>query len=86
MAYDLRYTRDAERSLAALPKSDARRILQKLEDVAHDPRKAQASRSWWSEKAIGSALASGVHLFTLDHGQLIVTVIKIDHRRDAYRR
>jgi mRNA interferase RelE/StbE len=83
--YELRYTRDAQKGLAAMPRADAGRIVQKLEDVARDPLLAHGVKKLVDRE--GYRLRSGDWraLFTLDHGQLIVTVIKVENRREAYR-
>lgn len=85
MPYELRYTRDAQKGLAAMPRADARRIVQKLEEVARDPLHAHGVKKLVDRE--GYRLRSGDWraLFTLDHGQLIVTVIKVENRRDVYR-
>lgn len=86
MAYEIRYTRDAEKSLAAMPKADARRIVQKLEEVAQSPRAAHGVKKLVEREGYRIRSGDWRALFTLDHGQLIVTVIKVENRRDAYRR
>lgn len=86
MAYEIRYTRDAEKSLAAMPKTDARRIVQKLEDLAQNPRTAQGVRKLVEREGYRIRSGDWRALFTLDHGRLIVVVIRVENRRDAYRR
>lgn len=85
MPYELRYTREAEKGLAAMPKADARRIIAKLEQLAEDPRKMAGVKKLVDRE--GYRLRSGDWraVFTLEHGKLIVTVIAISNPREAYR-
>jgi mRNA interferase RelE/StbE len=85
MAYDLRYTRDAAKDLAGLPKADAGRIVAKLEAVAADPLNTAGVKKMVGRE--GYRLRSGDWraLFTLDHGALVVTVIKVEKRGSVYR-
>lgn len=85
MAYELTYTRDAAKDLAGLPKADARRIVAKLEAVAVDPRNAPGVRKLTGREGYRVRSGDWRALFLLDHGRLVVTVVKVDKRSDAYR-
>ncbi|MBP7649158.1 MAG: type II toxin-antitoxin system RelE/ParE family toxin [Phenylobacterium sp.] len=85
MAYELTYTREAERGLAALPKADARRIVAKLEAVATDPLNVAGVRKLTGRDGYRVRSGDWRALFLLDHGRLVVTVIKVEKRGSVYR-
>lgn len=86
MAYELRFTKDAEKDLARLPRADARRIMAKLEALALDPLAAQAGVTKLVERE-GYRLRSGNWraIYLLDHGALVVAVVKVGKRGAVYR-
>lgn len=85
MAYELTFTRDAEKGLAALPKADARRIVAKLEDVAADPQAAAGVVKLQGVDGYRIRSGNWRAVFLLDHGRLVVTVIKVEKRGNVYR-
>jgi mRNA interferase RelE/StbE len=83
-SYELAFKRSVAKDLRALPMQDVRRILSRVRALAEDPRPA------------GCEKLSGRELYRIRQGkyrivyaiadtQLVVQVIKIAHRRDAYR-
>ncbi len=85
MAYELTYTREAERGLAMLPKADARRIVEKLETVAADPTTAAGVVKLTNREGYRVRSGAWRAVFLLDHGKLVVVVVKIDKRGSIYR-
>ena len=85
MAYELTYTREAEKGLAALPKADARRIVAKLEAVADDPLNAAGVMKLTNRH--GYRIRSGAWraVFLVDHGRMVVVVVKVEKRGSVYR-
>jgi len=82
--YKLVFTETVAKDLRPIPKKDVQRILKKIDLLVHDPR------------PIGSEKLSGVEkyrlrqgnyriLYRIDDDIITVTVVKIGHRRDAYR-
>ncbi len=85
MAYDLTYTREAEKGLAALPKADAQRIVRKLEAVALDPLNAAGVVKLTNREDYRLRSGDWRAVFLLDHGHLLVVVIKVEKRGSVYR-
>jgi mRNA interferase RelE/StbE len=83
--YTIVLTRTAEAGLLALPESDRKRITSAIEGLSHNPR------------PVGVEKLAGVELYRIRVGnyriiyeilddKLLVTVIRIGHRREVYRR
>ena len=75
----------ALRNLATLPKADQKRVIERIDGLATDPRPA-------GEKALQGQhglyrLRSGNYriIYRIEDDRLLVLVIKIGHRRDVYR-
>lgn len=82
--YKLLFKESVYKDLKVLSRSDLKRILSKIEELAQNPRPA------------GSQELSGLELFRVRQGkyrivysiqdrELVVHVIKVGHRRDVYR-
>ena len=85
--YEIHLTPGARRDLAGLPVADQRRIARAIDNLAGDPRPAgcrllagrPSERIW--------RLRIGDHrvLYEIRDALLLVLVIRVAHRRDAYR-
>lgn len=82
--YKLLFKESVYKDLKVLSRSDLKRILSKIEELAQNPRPA------------GSQKLSGLELFRVRQGkyrivysiqdrELVVHVIKVGHRKDVYR-
>lgn len=84
MSYDLRIKPSAVKELRALQPADRRRVVDRIDVLAKDPRPRGC------EKLTGGARyrvrqGSQRVLYQVDDEAQIVTVVKIGHRRDVYR-
>ena len=84
MSYDLRIKPSAVKELRFLQPADRRRVVDRIESLAEDPRPRGC------EKLTGGARyrvrqGSQRVLYEVDDESQIVTVVKIGHRRDVYR-
>jgi mRNA interferase RelE/StbE len=82
--YDLRIKPSAVKELEALQTKDRRRIVNKIQDLASEPRPPG------SEKLSGRdryRIRQGNFriLYEIQDSEVTVTVVKIGHRRDVYR-
>lgn len=86
MPYSVEIDAKAAKEIRALPRREQGRILAKIEALAIQPRPpgcvmlAGASRLW--------RIRTGVYriIYQIEDDRLIITVIKIGHRRDVYRK
>ena len=82
--YDLRIKPSAVKELEALQTKDRRRIVNKIQDLASEPRPPGC------ERLSGNAryrIRQGDFriLYEIQDREPTVTVVKIGHRRDVYR-
>jgi Cytotoxic translational repressor of toxin-antitoxin stability system len=79
-SYKLLFKRSVAKDLRAFPRRDVARILQKVDALAVDPREKLSGRERYRVR-------QGVYriLYEIHDLELVVTVIKIGHRREVYR-
>ena len=86
MAYDVEFEAQVAKQLRDMQRADLQRVMDRVKALADDPR-PQAS-----EKLAGMANAwrirSGNYrvVYTIDDRAQVVTVTRVGHRRDVYRR
>lgn len=83
--YNLQFKRSVAKDLRRIPKPDVARILERISALSNEPRPPG------SEKLTGEhryRIRQGVYriLYEVADGALIVTVVKVGHRRRVYRR
>ncbi len=83
-SYSVRIKRSAARELEAVPLRDRMRIVRRIEGLASDPRPPGCTRLSGEEKY---RLRQGDYriLYEIIDHELVVTVVRIGHRRDVYR-
>jgi mRNA interferase RelE/StbE len=82
--YNVRIKRSAAKELKGFPLRDRRRIVQRIESLASDPRPPGHEKLSGEEKY---RVRQGDYriLYEIVDRDLIVTVVKIGNRRDVYR-
>ena len=83
--YEIRFSPSVRKDLRGIPRSAVRRILAAIDQLAEYPRSPA------SKKLAGSDLYRirvGVYriVYEIRDRELIVAVVKVGHRRDAYDR
>jgi mRNA interferase RelE/StbE len=83
-AYSVFFKRSALKELEALPKRDLKRVLAAIDGLAKDPRPPQSKKLAAAEKY---RLRQGTYriLYTIEDDRLVVCVVRVAHRREAYR-
>ncbi|HET7674922.1 MAG TPA: type II toxin-antitoxin system RelE/ParE family toxin [Gammaproteobacteria bacterium] len=83
-SYSLVVKRSVAKDLRQLPREDVSRILHRIEALADDPRPPDCRKLSAQERY---RVRQGVYriVYEIQDSQLIVTVVKIAHRRDVYR-
>jgi mRNA interferase RelE/StbE len=74
----------AAKELEVVPRKDRLRIVERIRDLAEDPRPPGCEKLSGDEKY---RVRQGRYriLYTIQDEVLVVTVIKIGHRREVYR-
>ena len=82
--YEIRVLPSVRKDLRRIGKSDVRRLLDRIESLAHNPRPDDC------RKLTGRDLyrvRSGIYriLYEIHDDEVVVVVVKVGHRRDVYR-
>jgi mRNA interferase RelE/StbE len=82
--YSILFRRSVLKDLEVLPKKDVQRILEAIRALAVDPRPPQSQKLSGREQY---RLRQGAYriLYAIQDDVLIVTVVKVGHRREVYR-
>ena len=82
--YSILFRRSVLKDLEVLPKKDVQRILEAIRTLAVDPRPPQSQKLSGREQY---RLRQGTYriLYAIQDDVLIVTVVKVGHRREVYR-
>ena len=84
--YSIVFARSARKELQALDPPVARRVLERIEALASEPRPA-GSRKLRGSNALWRIRVDDYRvLYALDDVAHVVDVVVVRHRRDAYRR
>ena len=83
-SYKLVFKKSVAKDLRTLPKVDVARILRCMESLAQNPRPPGCEKLSGQERY---RLRQGNYriLYELCDDELIVTVVKVGHRREVYR-
>ncbi len=85
MTWSIRYKRQAEKTLDALDPVIRRRILTAIGHLAADPKSAANIKSLQNQPAFRLRVGDWRVIYTLENEILTILIIRIAHRRDAYR-
>ena len=86
--YTVRLSRRAQKDLLAVPKKDARRIRDALNDLAAEEDPARFVKKLKGHEQVPlCSCRIGMYraILTIDNGVLVVFVITIDNRSSVYR-
>ena len=82
--YSIQFRQSVLKDLEVLPKKDVQRILGAIRSLATDPRPPQSQKLSGREQY---RLRQGDYriLYAIQDDVLIVTVVKVGHRKEVYR-
>ena len=82
--YSITFKKSVAKDLRAIPKKDVGRIVRRIDALADEPRPVGAEKLSAQERY---RVRQGVYriLYEIADAELIVSVVKIGHRRDIYR-
>lgn len=83
--YRLIFRKSVSKDLRPIPKRDVARILKRIEALAEDPRPEGCEKLSGQERF---RVRQGVYriIYEIKDKDLIVTVVKVGHRRSVYKR
>ena len=82
--YKLLFKRSVTKDFRQIPKHDVEAILQRIEALANDPHPNGSEKLSGQERY---RIRQGVYriIYEIIDEQLVVTVVKIGHRREVYK-
>jgi len=82
--YRIVFKQSVAKDLRPIPNQDVQRILERIDQLAHDPRPPGSIKLTGAEKY---RLRQGNYriLYTIEEDIVTVTIVKIGHRRDVYQ-
>jgi len=83
--YKVVFKKSIAKDLKGIPKQDVKRILEAIQKLATNPRPPQAKKLSAQERY---RLRQGNYriLYSIEDGKLVITVVRVGHRRDIYRK
>lgn len=83
--FEIVFKRSVAKDLRRIPNPDVRRILDRIDKLADDPRPLGAEKLSAQERY---RVRQGVYriLYEIQDEELVVAVVKVGHRRHVYRR
>jgi len=84
--YLIEFRPRAFRQLAALPKPAQRRILNRIEGLARDPRPRGSRKLTGADRTWRIRIGDYRVVYDVLDKKLVVLVVRVAHRREAYRR
>ena len=83
--YSIEFTREARKSLKAMPRNVRELLLAKIDDVAVDPMRAQNVKKLVGRPGYRLRVGDWRVIYTLDAGRLVVRVLDIGARGGVYQ-
>ena len=83
--YEVEVKKSAAKEIADLPSKDIQRIVEKIQNLRSNPRPSGSEKLSGDDKY---RIRQGTYrvLYEIDDATLTVTVVKIAHRREVYRK
>jgi mRNA interferase RelE/StbE len=84
--YSVELKTQAQKFIEAQPEKIQRQLIRKIEDLAGNPNPA-GSKLLHSEKKL-YRIRSGDYriIYQVQHENLLILIVKVDHRKDVYER
>ena len=83
--YEIVFKRSVLKDLRSIPNADVKRILAKVRSLAVDPRQSGCEKLSGQERY---RVRQGVYriVYGIEDNRLVVTIVKVGHRRQVYDR
>lgn len=82
--YEIVFRRSIQKDLRPIPNADVKRILARIRSLADDPRPVGCEKLSGQERY---RVRQGIYriIYGIQDDRLVVTVVKVGHRRDVYK-
>jgi len=83
--YELIFRPSVWKDLDPIPKSDVRRLLKRIDELADNPR-PHGSTKLSGQEAYRIRQGNYRIVYVIEDTRLIITIVKVGHRREVYDR
>lgn len=83
--YSIEFTREARKTLKAMPRNVRELVLGKIDDLARDPIRAHNVKKLVGRPAYRLRVGDWRVIYTLDAGRLVVRVLDVGARGGVYQ-
>ena len=84
-SYRIEFAKSVRKDFKRIPKSDANRILRKIESLAENPRPPE-SKKLTNDNSHRIRIGNYRVIYDIEDEVLIVLILKVGNRKDVYRR
>ncbi|PSN15585.1 type II toxin-antitoxin system mRNA interferase toxin, RelE/StbE family [filamentous cyanobacterium CCT1] len=85
MTYRIEFAKPAAKQFKALPPQDQQRLKPQIDALASEPRPAGVVKLAGNENLYRIRVGNHRIIYAIEDSQLLVLVVTVKHRRDAYR-
>jgi len=87
MTYKIEIATKLEKTLKKIPSKEKERIIEKINDLAHDPRPEACKKLQGNRRPPLYRIRSGKYriVYKIEDEVLLILVVEIGHRKDIYR-
>ncbi|MXV95166.1 MAG: type II toxin-antitoxin system RelE/ParE family toxin [Gemmatimonadetes bacterium] len=83
--YEVEVSRTAEKQLRKLPRDDQERVVHRMLLLAEDPSPRGARKLTGYDDVYRVRVGRYRILYSVSQGRLVIVILKVGHRKDAYR-
>ena len=83
--WSIEFSREATKAILRMPRQEASRIRKKLDALARDPMGARGVKKLTEHPGYRLRVGDWRVVYLLDRDRIVVQVIRVAHRREAYR-
>lgn len=84
-SYTIEWKRSAVKELKQLPRDAVARIVKAVEQLAHNPYPAGVKKLIGAERTYRVRVGMYRVVYAIEADVLVITVIRVGHRKDVYR-
>jgi mRNA interferase RelE/StbE len=83
-SYSVEFSTNVRKDFRKIPKADAARILKRIQDLAVAPR-PHDSKKLKGEELFRIRIGAYRVIYEIEDARLVVFIVRVKHRKDAYR-
>lgn len=85
LSYKIEVKKSAAKALKKIPKSDRRRIIEKIDSLAENPPDPNITKMQGHNPFHKVRIGDYRIVYEINEGALVILIVKVGHRKDIYR-